>query len=68
MRNAGTQLRPLERCSYSPKGIVFGAIIPAIHAIGRSPKKKPSMSAGHVHTYLSSGVDAANGSSKKKMD
>lgn len=49
MRNAGTQLRPMSAALIPPKGIVFGAIDPAMHADGdKSHKKKPSIMPGRV--------------------
>ena len=54
MRNAGTQLRPMSAALIPPKGILFGAIDPAIHAVWEwIPKKKPSTDAGQVTRIFS---------------
>lgn len=45
MRNAGTQLRSWNAALIPSKGILLGAIDPAIDAVG-IPKRKPSMEAG----------------------
>lgn len=50
-----------------PKGILFGAIIPAIICWRANAQKKPSKAPGMFTPKLPSGVDAANGSSAKTI-
>ena len=42
MRNAGTQLRSWNAALIPPKGVLLGAIDPAIDAVWAYPKENPA--------------------------
>ncbi len=61
MRNAGTQLRPLEALLLFPQKVFYSELSSRqLYAGGHEPKKKPSKVPGMFTPDLSSGVDAAN--------
>ena len=51
MRNAGTQLRSRNAALIPPKGVVLGAIDPAIDAAWANPKRNPANTPGRAHQF-----------------
>lgn len=58
MRNAGTQLRSWNAALIPSKGILFGAIIPAIDAFGYTQKKTQQKAGTGIRTNLQTAVRA----------
>jgi len=64
MRNAGTQLRPTSAALIPPKGVLLGAIDPAIHAVGIDTQKETQQNAGQITRFVLPAARAAVESSE----
>ena len=67
MRNAGTQLRPMERCSYSPEGSCIRSYRPGNACCGRDARKETQQYAGQIARRIYPAAPAAIGSSKCRI-
>ena len=68
MRNAGTQLRSWNAALIPPKGVLLGAINPAIDAAWvKYPKRNPANMPGMCALNFHNGANAADESSEKNL-